>query len=59
MIKIRSDIQATSLKPKLEALWEASAAKLNAIEKSFDPDLGAPVFTVAGQYTARGWTETR
>ncbi len=57
MIKINSGIQAADLAPKLKALWEASALKINAIEEAFDPNLGAPVFTVGGAYTARGWTE--
>jgi len=57
MIKINNEIQASDLAPKLKALWEASASKIDAIDKGFDTDLGAPVFTVAGKYTARGWTE--
>jgi len=46
-----------SLEKKLVRFWEASAAKIHAVEQGFDPSQGAPVFTVAGQYTTRGWTE--
>lgn len=38
-------------------MWEASAHKLHAIHRDFDTNQGAPVFTVEGRYTARGWTE--
>jgi hypothetical protein len=46
-----------SLLPRLARFWELSAAKIDAIECSFDAAEGAPVFTVQGRYTARGWTE--
>jgi hypothetical protein len=38
-------------------VFELSAAKLLGIERTWNPDHGAPVFTVKGRYTARGWTE--
>jgi len=34
-----------------------SASKIEAIERTWDPAAGAPVFTVDGVYRARGWTE--
>lgn len=43
--------------PKIQRLWEASAAKIESIETSFDASRGAPVFTAEGRYTTRGWTE--
>jgi hypothetical protein len=46
-----------SLHPHLDRLWASSARKLRAIESEFDPTRGAPVFTVEGKYTTRGWTE--
>jgi hypothetical protein len=46
-----------ALQGKLDRLWELSARKLRAIEAEFDPAQGAPVFTVEGKYTTRGWTE--
>ena len=39
------------------ALFELSAAKIRAIEDTWRPEDGAPVFTVQGRYQARGWTE--
>ncbi len=57
MIDVKGAPDAGALKGKLERLWELSARKLRAIEKEFDPARGAPVFTVEGKYTTRGWTE--
>jgi unsaturated chondroitin disaccharide hydrolase len=45
------------LTPKLERLFALSADKIQALERRWDPADGAPVFTVAGRYHARGWTE--
>jgi hypothetical protein len=41
----------------IDRLFELSAGKIRSIERSWTPSSGAPVFTVNGQYTARGWTE--
>jgi hypothetical protein len=38
-------------------MWDLSARKIHDIEQHFDYSLGAPVFTVEGQYVTRGWTE--
>jgi unsaturated chondroitin disaccharide hydrolase len=45
------------LLPKIERLFELSAAKIQSIEETWRPGDGAPVFTVRGRYQARGWTE--
>jgi len=45
------------LLPKITRLFELSAAKIHAIEHTWRPEDGAPVFTVEGKYRARGWTE--
>ena len=45
------------LLPKIERLLALSAAKIHAIENTWRPGDGAPVFTVQGRYQARGWTE--
>ena len=42
---------------KLEGLFDLSGPKILALETSWKPERGAPVFTVRGKYTARGWTE--
>jgi unsaturated chondroitin disaccharide hydrolase len=45
------------LLPRIERLFGLSAAKIQAIERTWRPEDGAPVFTVEGRYQARGWTE--
>ena len=50
-------LQLADIAPKVQALWELSGKKIHLIEKGFDPAKGAPVFTIKGKYTTRGWTE--
>jgi len=38
-------------------MWEISARKLRALRDGYDESRGAPVFTVEGLWTSRGWTE--
>jgi hypothetical protein len=45
------------LLPAIDRLFELSAQKIVGIERTWNPADGAPVFTVDGQYRARGWTE--
>jgi hypothetical protein len=54
---INNQLQLSDLKPKLQKLWDLSGEKINLIQGRIDPSQGAPVFTVEGKYTARGWTE--
>ncbi|MBN2579465.1 MAG: glycoside hydrolase family 88 protein [Pirellulales bacterium] len=56
-MKIDFTLQPHDLLPKIRKLWELSGAKISLIEKTFDPGKGAPVFTIRGIYTTRGWTE--
>lgn len=56
-LKIDWQISPHRLRPKLEKLFALSAAKIRALEKTWDPAQGTPVFTVRGKYTSRGWTE--
>src|SRR5687768_15921678 len=56
-MKILSDLRPLDLKAKIERLWELSAAKIWSIERDEMPGAAAPVYTVQGRYTARGWTE--
>lgn len=46
-----------SLLPAVKSVMTAGAAKACALERSWDPARGTPVFTVEGRYTTRGWTE--
>ena len=54
---INNTITVEQLKPKLEHLFELSGKKILSIEDTWDSSKGTPVFTVAGKYTTRGWTE--
>src|SRR5580698_8176164 len=50
-------ITVKKLAPRAERVFELSARKIRALEKRWKKNSGAPVFTVRGKYTARGWTE--
>src|SRR4051794_15377379 len=56
-IKIDPKLTPQKLLPKINRLFELSAAKILNLEKAWNPDQGTPVFTVKGKYAARGWTE--
>jgi unsaturated chondroitin disaccharide hydrolase len=57
MIQIDFGLSPEALCSKLERLFELSAAKIRAIEKSWDPAGGPPVVTVMGSYQPRDWTD--
>ena len=57
MLKIDSSLTAVSLLPAVENVFQLSAAKVRDIERTWLPVNGSPVFTVAGKYASRGWTE--
>jgi unsaturated chondroitin disaccharide hydrolase len=57
MIKIDRQRTPADLVGQLNHLFETSAGKIRALEQSWSASGGAPVFTVDGRYTARGWTE--
>jgi unsaturated chondroitin disaccharide hydrolase len=57
MVRTQSDLTPARLVPKLRRLFDLSAAKIRAIERSWDPSQGSPVCTDRGRYTSRGWTE--
>ena len=57
MLKIDHSLNPERLLPKIEKLWALSANKILSIDRDCDPSKGSPVFTVAGMYTSRGWTE--
>ena len=56
-MRIRTDLTAGALLPKLNRLFDLSAAKIRSLELSWDPAKGSPVCTVDGKYASRGWTE--
>jgi len=57
MIKIQEGLTPAALLPQIANVWSASATKIRSIEDAWEPSHGAPVFTVNGRYTSRGWTE--
>ncbi|WP_266368775.1 glycosyl hydrolase [Tellurirhabdus rosea] len=57
MIQINNDLVPADLSAKLTRFWELSAQKIRLIEAEYDTAKGSPVFTEAGKYTTRGWTE--
>ena len=56
-MRLNAGLKPVDLLPGLARMWELSAAKITSLEKTCPPGSGAPVFTVEGRYTARGWTE--
>lgn len=56
-MKIKNNLTAADLQPKLDRLWQLSGEKINLLNAQYDPAKGSPVFTVKGQYTTRGWAK--
>jgi unsaturated chondroitin disaccharide hydrolase len=56
-MKIDDQLKAPALAPALLRFWQLSSQKIDLVFKEYDPARGSPVFTAAGKYTARGWTE--
>jgi hypothetical protein len=56
-LRIDTTVEARKLRPRLEKLFELSAAKILDLRRTWDSSQGTPVFTVNGKYTSRGWTE--
>ena len=57
MIKTNKGLKPSGLTSKLKRFWTLSGEKINLIEKNYDTSKGSPVFTIAGKYSTRGWTE--
>jgi unsaturated chondroitin disaccharide hydrolase len=57
MIQIDRQRSPRDLLTRIERLFTLSADKIRSIEQGWRSEDGAPVFTVQGRYTARGWTE--
>jgi hypothetical protein len=57
MVKIDPKISPAALVPACERLFELSGHKIRLLQRQWDPARGSPVFTVAGRYESRGWTE--
>jgi unsaturated chondroitin disaccharide hydrolase len=57
VLKADAALSPHALVPAVRRLFELSAAKIEKLERRWNPALGTPVFTVRGLYTSRGWTE--
>ena len=57
MLEIDQSITPAALNDALTRFWELSGQKIKLIDAEYDHAQGSPVFTVAGKYTTRGWTE--
>jgi len=57
MLRVEHPKDLQSLIPAVEKLFQLSGQKLLNLNKTWNPSKGSPVFTVAGEYTSRGWTE--
>lgn len=57
MITIDHDLTPSDLRPQLDRMWQLSGQKIDLIEARRPEMEGAPVYTVEGRYTSRGWTE--
>lgn len=53
----QQNLNLSDIASRLPEFWQLSGQKIQLIEKAFDVSKGAPVFTVKGVYTSRGWTE--
>ncbi|MFZ5430824.1 MAG: glycosyl hydrolase [Bacteroidota bacterium] len=56
-MQINHELTPAGLSSRLVTMWQLSAGKIVDIDKHFDTSKGAPVFTIAGKYSTRGWTE--
>ncbi len=56
-MQIDPKLSAKSLLPGVEQVFKLAANKAKSLDKAWDVEKGTPVFTEAGKYTTRGWTE--
>jgi hypothetical protein len=57
MIHLDPTLTPKSLQSAALRVFEVAAPKIRALQKRWKTSDGTPVFTVAGKYTSRGWTE--
>lgn len=56
-MRIDPAVTPASLLPAIGRLLGLTARKITDLDATWDPARGTPVFTQAGRYTTRGWTE--
>lgn len=54
---IDDTLKPADLEKAIKRFWEVSEKKIQLIDREYDRSLGSPVYTRAGKYTTRGWTE--
>ncbi len=57
MLDIDLALRPEDLTAAIDRMWRLSASRIDALQRRYDRSSGAPVFTVGGRYTSRGWTE--
>lgn len=56
-MKIDRTITLETIRSRLDQVFELAGKKVEALHARWKPEEGAPVFTVEGRYTTRGWTD--
>lgn len=54
---IESSLVPSDLLKATDRVFNLASAKICQLDRQWDPAQGTPVFTSAGKYTTRGWTE--
>jgi unsaturated chondroitin disaccharide hydrolase len=57
MIDIKNAPDLTTVAAKLPRVFESGLRATNLLRRAWSPEQGAPVYTRAGIYSTRGWTE--
>ncbi len=57
MIDVKNAPTLDEVAPKLPRVFEAATRATTLLRNAWSPERGAPVYTRAGEYTTRGWTE--
>ncbi|MCS6243467.1 MAG: glycoside hydrolase family 88 protein [Opitutus sp.] len=57
MIHLDPSLTPAALAPALDRFFAVAKTKITSLDRDYDETKGSPVFTVAGRYTTRGWTE--
>ena len=56
-MRVDPSIGLRNLDAGLDRCFDLAAGKVMSVSETWDPGRGAPVYTVDGKYTTRGWTE--
>ena len=56
-MNVDTNVSVGGLASAVQRVFELAADKTRRLDEQWDASRGAPVFTLAGKYTTRGWTE--